>query len=356
MAFLDNSGDIIVDAVLTDVGRQMLAQGRFEVSQFALGDDEIDYALFDTSNTSGSAYYDINILNTPVFEPSTASRAGLKTKLLSYPNPNLLHLPVLKLNQSANITTGLATLDSGTGAINILATDAMIALMTQNIVGSTTSLIDGRRTITTTQQSPLGGSLSSGPSRASGKRFIRVSQGFDSANVQIPLGGLEETSFSVYVNRLFLRLLDKNSVFSNRPTIVASPFQRSQATDVYRLSSNKSFAVNNSNNPVFMVSDSYFGETESFINGTGTPTLASSLATNTTNQVGKEVQFSVDLADFTANNPSYYFTTYGQAYTGNLSGASIVGGDNVSVISTSIRIMGNTFGFAVDIPVKLFYK
>ena len=29
MAFLDNSGDIILDAVLTDAGRQRMAQGNF---------------------------------------------------------------------------------------------------------------------------------------------------------------------------------------------------------------------------------------------------------------------------------------------------------------------------------------
>jgi hypothetical protein len=68
MGFLDNSGDIILDAVLTDLGRKRLAEGngRFNISKFALGDDEIDYGLYDKNNTSGSAYYDINILQTPV--------------------------------------------------------------------------------------------------------------------------------------------------------------------------------------------------------------------------------------------------------------------------------------------------
>ena len=48
MAFLDNSGDIILDAVLTDTGRLRLAQGdgSFKISKFAIGDDEINYALY----------------------------------------------------------------------------------------------------------------------------------------------------------------------------------------------------------------------------------------------------------------------------------------------------------------------
>ena len=49
MAFLDNSGDIILDAVLTDTGRMRLAKGdgSFKIAKFALGDDEINYELFD---------------------------------------------------------------------------------------------------------------------------------------------------------------------------------------------------------------------------------------------------------------------------------------------------------------------
>ena len=45
MGYIDNSGDIIVDAVLTDVGREFLARndGSFEIVRFSFGDDEIDY-------------------------------------------------------------------------------------------------------------------------------------------------------------------------------------------------------------------------------------------------------------------------------------------------------------------------
>ena len=76
MAFLDNSGDIILDAVLTDTGRMRLAKGdgSFRISKFAFGDDEIDYSMYKNTNhvngahASGSAYYDLNILQTPVLE------------------------------------------------------------------------------------------------------------------------------------------------------------------------------------------------------------------------------------------------------------------------------------------------
>ena len=57
MAFLDNSGDIILDAVLTDEGRRRMAGGNFSITKFALGDDEIDYTLYNKNHPSGSSYY-----------------------------------------------------------------------------------------------------------------------------------------------------------------------------------------------------------------------------------------------------------------------------------------------------------
>ena len=52
MAFLDNSGDIILDAVLTDAGRARLAKGdgTFNVTKFALSDDEINYQQYQNAN------------------------------------------------------------------------------------------------------------------------------------------------------------------------------------------------------------------------------------------------------------------------------------------------------------------
>ena len=84
MAFLDNSGDIIVDAVLTSVGRNLLASGRANplITKFGLSDTEIDYSLYNVNNTSGSAYYDINIYTLPVFE-ANPSMTTLRSPLMT---------------------------------------------------------------------------------------------------------------------------------------------------------------------------------------------------------------------------------------------------------------------------------
>ena len=92
MAFLDNSGDIILDATLTELGRQRMANGTFTISKFAFGDDEINYELYNKNHPSGSAYYDLEILQTPVLEAFTNNASSMKTKLASYQDLNLLYL------------------------------------------------------------------------------------------------------------------------------------------------------------------------------------------------------------------------------------------------------------------------
>ena len=89
MAFLDNSGDIILDAVLTEIGRKRMANGNFTIVKFGLGDDEINYGKYNKNHASGSAYYDLEILQTPVFEANTGYNSGINYGLLSFTNPNL---------------------------------------------------------------------------------------------------------------------------------------------------------------------------------------------------------------------------------------------------------------------------
>lgn len=110
MAFLDNSGDIILDAVLTDLGRKRLSEGNFRITQFALGDDEIDYSLYNKNHPSGSAYYDLEILQTPVFEAFTRTNANINYGLMSYNgNANLLYLPIMLLNEKASVPDNITS-------------------------------------------------------------------------------------------------------------------------------------------------------------------------------------------------------------------------------------------------------
>ena len=69
MGYLDNSS-ITVDAILTKRGRELLARndGSFRITQFALGDDEIDYTLFNEDHPNGTQYSAEEIENMPLLE------------------------------------------------------------------------------------------------------------------------------------------------------------------------------------------------------------------------------------------------------------------------------------------------
>lgn len=98
MAYIDNT-TITVDAVLTKKGRQLLAKnGTLNISSFALADDEIDYTLYQPNHPNGSAFYDIALRNTPIFEPFTDETQVMKYKLVTL-NQGVTSIPVISISQ-----------------------------------------------------------------------------------------------------------------------------------------------------------------------------------------------------------------------------------------------------------------
>jgi len=93
MGFQDNSGQIFIDAVLTDLGREKLARndGSFEIVAFRLGDDEIDYRFWN--ELTGSDSKDRKILDTPIFEAFTNENIALRNPLITIRNARLQFLP-----------------------------------------------------------------------------------------------------------------------------------------------------------------------------------------------------------------------------------------------------------------------
>lgn len=104
MSFIDYSGQVILDIALTDEGRARLARadGSFRFAKFAVGDTPINYALYNPADSRGEAYYDADILATPVFEALTDNAIAMSSKLISINKTNLLYLPVLELNTVAS--------------------------------------------------------------------------------------------------------------------------------------------------------------------------------------------------------------------------------------------------------------
>ena len=101
MGYLNNTV-VTVDAILTDVGRQLLAQqnGQFRITQFALADDEIDYTLYNPTHPSGSAYYGQAIENMPLLEAFPQATQTMKYKLVTLPRGTAV-MPILNVGYSS---------------------------------------------------------------------------------------------------------------------------------------------------------------------------------------------------------------------------------------------------------------
>lgn len=101
MAYLDNQY-VTIDAVLTKKGRELLARndGSFQITQFALADDEIDYTLYNPNHPSGSAFFGEAIEAMPLLEAFVDETQMMKYKLVTLPR-GTSKLPVLNLGYAS---------------------------------------------------------------------------------------------------------------------------------------------------------------------------------------------------------------------------------------------------------------
>ena len=296
MAFLDNSGDIILDAVLTDTGRMRLAKGdgSFKIAKFALGDDEINYELYDKNHTSGSAYYDIEIIQSPVLEAFTNNTSMLKSKLVTISRTNLLYLPQI-IN---NTTVGLAS-NSTNNILTVLVDQATVE---DTAIAATGDFVNGYRIGDT-------------------KNPIVMDQGIksnaigDGSSVVLD-ADLTETQYMIEIDNRFGNIWDGAGSSQTTPSFVDDD---NVATYYLSTSTNKT----------------YFGKNGTSMSG---EVIAGPRGFRLQFLVGP----SVDL-----NSSTYLFTQLGSTATL---------GSAVYQIDTTVRITGVTTGYRVDLPIRFVKK
>ena len=306
MGFLDNSGDIILDAVLTDTGRMRLARGdgSFKIVKFALGDDEINYELYNKNHASGSAYYDLEILQTPVLEAFTDNAASMKSKLISIPRNNLLYLPVLKLNEVFDTSTKRHSTGYFLIAVNTTTEDELE-------VDSSGVAIDG---------------ILMGESPGRGGNRIRVDQGLDTTAISPgrtldPL--LVETQYMVEMDNRLGHIVSKDDSIR-----AAISFVDDDSIATYNL-------VRRDNSDfVLEITSTALSAQQAIAGPRGTKVIL-------------KVQSSLEL-----NTSDYLFDTIGT--TEDITGKS--GATSHKVISSNIRVTGVNTGYRIDIPVKFVKK
>jgi hypothetical protein len=120
MGYLNNSV-VTVDAILTTKGRQLLAQndGSFQITQFALADDEIDYTLYNPTHPSGSAYYGQAIEGMPLLEAFPDETQVMKYKLTTLPR-GTAKMPILDVGYNTIVIKQGASLAITPQTLNYL--------------------------------------------------------------------------------------------------------------------------------------------------------------------------------------------------------------------------------------------
>jgi hypothetical protein len=112
MGFLDHStNNIIIDAVLTDYGRRLLAEGSgdFVISSFSLADDEVDYGLI---TKFGRVVGKEKIAkNTPVFEAQTKGSSAIKHRMITLPNPAVTRIPTIAFQNASQESSGIVSVN-----------------------------------------------------------------------------------------------------------------------------------------------------------------------------------------------------------------------------------------------------
>tara|TARA_R110000824_G_scaffold126115_2_gene285494 strand:- start:643 stop:1584 length:942 start_codon:yes stop_codon:yes gene_type:complete len=312
MAFLDNSGDIILDAVLTDTGRMRMARGdgSFRIAKFALGDDEIDYELYDKNNASGSAFYDLNILRTPILEAFTNNASSMNSKLLTIPRTNLLFLPIIKLNEANAATTGRNQSAAQAKGSFIVAANMDTAEEVQ--VG-------------------IQGMMLGQAAGDENQTHVQCDQGLDTSEISPiqPLDAeLTETQYSVEIDNRFGRIVNLAGQAAPGPAFIDDD----NIANYYITTANPTL-VKLINDPVPV------GEgTTSTIRGPRGTFIKFRIAS------------SVDIA-----SGNFLFTKFGN--TGqSFTKADGVGVAAVSTLDTTVRVTGLTTGYRIDIPVRFIRK
>ena len=171
MAIL-NPTVVTVDAILTKKGRELLARndGSFQITQFSLADDEIDYTLYNPNHPSGSAFYGEAIENTPVLQAFPDDTQIMRYKLVTLPR-GTAKLPVVSLGyntitlkQGASLTITPQTLNylgatSTFEANGYIATIADIRLLSSFQGTGITITITGDQGLNTTTGAVLSKSV-----------------------------------------------------------------------------------------------------------------------------------------------------------------------------------------------------
>tara|TARA_B100000029_G_scaffold311698_1_gene304160 strand:- start:3846 stop:4793 length:948 start_codon:yes stop_codon:yes gene_type:complete len=313
MGFLDNSGDIILDAVLTDLGRKRLSEGngKFRVAKFAFGDDEIDYGLYEKNNPSGSAYYDVAILQTPVFEAFTNNMSSMKSRLLSYTENDLLYLPVIQHRNSG---------DSKFASTQSPALSSYIVLVDQTTVNALT-----------TDNNSLDDGIMNGFRPDQGSKRVTSDQGLNTTELSA-----EDFINPVLLETQYFVQIDNRLGFLTAPDV-------GEGDEGFTPTS-----IDDDDIATYIFTDTDDSGTVTRLS----PGDSSAIAGPRGTRLSLKVASSLDLKTST-----YLFGQLGSGGTVDIvSGTKTLAAADYQFIDTVLRISGVSTGYTLDIPLRFVKK
>ena len=108
MGILD-SDTVIVDAILTKIGRRKLANGQpLAITKFAFGDTGVDYTLYNPNHPSGSDSYGSAITSLPMLEAVPDDNVFLRSKLWGTGERNIQNFSFITVENTSVIITKIA--------------------------------------------------------------------------------------------------------------------------------------------------------------------------------------------------------------------------------------------------------
>lgn len=163
MSYLDNKS-IVVDAVLTKKGRELLAKnGSLKITSFALADDEIDYRLYN-ADAASEDLKEIALINTPVFEPLNDETQMMKYKLLTLEQGSTF-IPTVSISQESisvlSTYNGRIVISPATTPSNYNANGGYTAILGNSRVGNLIATVEAPVSSSPGTQATFGGDRAS---------------------------------------------------------------------------------------------------------------------------------------------------------------------------------------------------
>ena len=120
MGILDND-TVIVDAILTKLGRQKLATGQpLGVTQYAFGDTGVDYTLYNSAHPSGSNSYGSAITSLPMLEAVPDDNVFLRFKLYGQGERNVQNFSFITITSGTSVTITKVPKETESNPITII--------------------------------------------------------------------------------------------------------------------------------------------------------------------------------------------------------------------------------------------